>query len=156
MEIQQLKKIIANYNKPVLFIGAGASISSYGLGANDITYFLLQDYYHNQESSQMKYLFEQEFECEASFENVLEKLFKTQYDRKKVVENYLDQLEVSTGYQYLAVLAKLGYICPVILTTNHETLIENCLYDDNLVDKTMNVVSLVQEDLKDKILNIEF
>ena len=26
MEIQQLKKIIANYNKPVLFIGAGASI----------------------------------------------------------------------------------------------------------------------------------
>lgn len=155
MELQQLKKIIANYNKPVLFIGAGASISSYGLGANDITYFLLQDYYHNHESSQMKYLFEQEFECEASFENVLEKLFKTQYDRKKVVENYLDQLEVSTGYQYLAVLAKLGYICPVILTTNHETLIEKCLYDDNLVDKTINVVSLVQEDLKDKILNIE-
>lgn len=155
MEFEKLKKVLANNNKPILFLGAGASMSSNGLSAFDITSFILQDFYHSQENQKIKYLFEQDYECEANFENVMDKIYKTENDRKKVVENYLDQLDLSEGYRYLAILLKLGYFYPIVLTTNHETLIEKCIIDDNLIEKKKKVVSLVQQDLTKNYINIE-
>lgn len=155
MELETLKKVLANGNKPVLFLGSGASISSNGASALEITSYILQDYYHLFDFSKMKAMFEQEFECEANFENVLGKLYKTEFDRKKVVESYLNQLELSEGYKFLAVLLKLGYIYPVVLTTNHETLLEKCITEDKLVSEDIKVCSIVQSDLQEEFIDVE-
>ena len=147
MEIESLKNVIKNGNRPVLFLGSGASISSKGSSAPDITRYILQDHYHLFNISKIETMFEQDYECEASFENVLEKIYKTEADRKRVVEGYLDDLELSEGYKYLAVLLKLGCLYPIVVTTNHENLIERCIEEDELVPCKVKVCSLVQNDL---------
>ena len=155
MNLENLKKLIAHHNQPVLFLGAGASVSSNGLIAQDITNFILQDLYHSTDSALVKSSFEQTYECEANFENVMEKVYPTENDRKKAVENYLEGLDPSVGYRYLALLLKLGYFYPVVLTTNHEMLLERCLMEDTYSDRKIKVKSLIQSDLQDAYMDLE-
>ncbi len=119
---------------PVLFLGAGASLTSGGRTAAQITDSLLLKMYPRTTSAEVaSELFRQQYRVHSSFENVLDRLGSTPTLRRSLLLPFLVDMVPSQGYEDLALAVYFGYFQRVIVTTNFDTMMESAL--SSLLDK---------------------
>ena len=104
--------------KYVLFLGAGASISSGGRTTQEIIDGIIERY---------------ELDSKNSWNSFCNFLRKTGVkERHAALSKYFEDMKPSTGYEILAKLIDEGYF-RLILTTNFDFMLEECLKKTKLV-----------------------
>ena len=95
----------------------------------------------------LKNRFSNQYGRDSTFENVLDELGKSGYERRDLLIRFFRNLTPSEGYKYIAALLKAGYFYPIVIALNFDTLLENAFEDDDIVSNTKKIKSLVQEDV---------
>ena len=129
--------------KPLLLLGAGASVESGGRTADSIVKELLRRVYGDKHTGELNMQFSDEFGRSATFENVLDELGASGPERRDLLIECFNGLVPSKGYEYLAALLKGGYFYPIVISMNFDTLLEDAVKNDTIVNcnKTMYVFS---------------
>ncbi|SHF01244.1 TPR end-of-group domain-containing protein [Dysgonomonas macrotermitis] len=111
-----------NYNKPIVFLGAGMSVAGGIPLAGDIAKEILATYKNNPKVRNLK-------EEDRTYSKLMACL--TTSERNHLLNGYIKEAKVNVAYIYLADLIKQGYV-DYILTVNFDNLILRAMAMYNL------------------------
>lgn len=110
------------YNKPIVFIGAGMSVTGGIPSAGEIASEILAKYQDNPKIKKLR-------KEERIYTNLMACL--TTAERNALLNHYIEKAKVNVGYIYLAHLIKEGYI-DYVLTVNFDNLLLRAMAMYNL------------------------
>ncbi|MGV8175255.1 MAG: SIR2 family protein [Methanothrix sp.] len=143
-EWRELRFKLGSRTKPLLLLGAGASVESGGRTAPSIVKELLRRLFGNS-SKENQIMFNNQYGIEPTFDNVLDKLGESGSERRDLLIDYFQGLTPSKGYEYLASLLKGGYFYPIVISLNFDTLLEDAIRNDRIVNCTKTIEILLQD-----------
>ena len=128
------------YNKPIVFIGAGMSVTGGIPSAGEIAKEILAKYKDNPKIKKLS-------KEDKTYTNLMACL--TTAERNALLNNYIDEAKVNVGYIYLAHLIKEGYI-DYVLTVNFDNLILRAMAMYNMFPPTYDL-SILKDLTTDRI-----
>lgn len=128
------------YNKPIVFIGAGMSVTGGIPSAGEIATEILTQYKDNPKIKQLR-------KKDRTYINLMACL--TTAERNTLLNHYMDKAKVNVGYIYLAHLIKEGYI-DYVLTVNFDNLILRAMAMYNMFPPTYDL-SILKDLTTDRI-----
>lgn len=128
------------YNKPIVFIGAGMSVTGGIPSAGDIATEILANYKDNPKIKKLR-------KEDKTYINLMACL--TTAERNTLLNHYIDKAKVNVGYIYLAHLIKEGYI-DYVLTVNFDNLILRAMAMYNMFPPTYDL-SILKDLTTDRI-----
>lgn len=126
------------YNKPIVFIGAGMSVTGGIPSAGEIAKEIIKEYKDNPKIEKL---------TDKSYVNLMACL--TTAERNHLLNKYIDEAKVNVGYIYLAHLIKEGYI-DYVLTVNFDNLILRAMAMYNMFPPTYDL-SILKDLTTDRI-----
>lgn len=128
------------YNKPIVFIGAGMSVTGGIPSAGEIAKEILAKYKDNPKIKKLS-------KEDKTYTNLMACL--TTAERNALLNHYIDEAKVNVGYIYLAHLIKEGYI-DYVLTVNFDNLILRAMAMYNMFPPTYDL-SILKDLTTDRI-----
>ena len=128
------------YNKPIVFIGAGMSVTGGIPSAGEIAKEILAKYKGNPKIKKLS-------KEDKTYTNLMACL--TTAERNALLNHYIDEAKVNVGYIYLAHLIKEGYI-DYVLTVNFDNLILRAMAMYNMFPPTYDL-SILKDLTTDRI-----
>lgn len=128
------------YNKPIVFIGAGMSVTGGIPSAGEIAKEILAKYKDNPKIKKLS-------KEERVYTNLMACL--TTAERNALLNHYMDKAKVNVGYIYLAHLIKEGYI-DYVLSVNFDNLILRAMAMYNMFPPTYDL-SILKDLTTDRI-----
>ena len=127
-------------SKYVLFLGAGASISSGYPSGQKLTDYLLEELYYHveatppEDSDVLKNWFEKEFQRNLSLNSLMDEMIMRLGEESiaDLIRPYFEDKKISSGYQQLVELIQKGYF-HVIFNMNFDHSLEAALIEQGII-----------------------